>query len=213
MQAMNHVVPTVTAENAHIYREEVERVAGFADRIHIDLADGEFAPTKMINPIQAWWPDGLTADIHVMYKNPQEHLETLISLQPNLIIFHAESDCDLFDVLTTVKSVDIKAGLALLPDTQPSDVVELISLADHVLIFGGKLGYHGGEAQLELLNKVEPIKKINPDCEVAWDGGINLDNIQKIASAGINILNVGGFIQKASSPQDAYDILVQKLKQ
>lgn len=210
---MTFVVPTVTAENAHIYREEIERVSSFADRIHIDLADGVFAPTKLVNPIQAWWPEEKIADIHIMYSKPSEHIETLISLRPNLVVFHVESDDNILALMSQLQEVGVKAGIALLESSQPEDSKELIENADHVLIFGGKLGYHGGEAQLDLLQKVPRIKEINPDTEIAWDGGINDENVLQIAQAGVDVMNVGGFIQKADAPQDAYDILVEKLKQ
>ncbi len=210
---MSLIVPTVTAENPHTYREEVERVAGLVDRIHIDLADGVLAPTRLINPVQAWWPEALTVDVHLMYQKPAEHIEPVISLKPTLVILHAEADGDLVSMLGDLKDVGIRPGLALLEASQPEDFMTEILQADHILIFGGKLGYHGGEANMELLDKVAKIKEINGSAEIAWDGGINDENIRQISDAGIDILNVGGFIQKASAPQDAYDILVQKLKQ
>jgi len=209
---MSQIVPTVTAENAHVYREEIERVVGFALRIHVDLADGVLAPTKLINPIQAWWPEGIVADVHMMYAKPHEHIETLISLRPSLVIIHAEAEGDLIDLMQQLKEVEIKAGLALLESSQPSKYSTEITEADHVLVFGGKLGYHGGEAQLDMLDKIAKIKAINPRAEIAWDGGINDQNIVQIREAGVDVFNVGGFIQKASSPQDAYGILVDKLK-
>lgn len=210
---MTQIVPTVTADNAHVYRQEIERVAEFADRIHIDLADGEFAPTRLINPIQAWWPEDHMADIHLMYRNPSEHIETLISMSPSLVILHAESDGDLSQLIKQFTEFGIKTGIALLEPSQPEDYEQLIQQVQHVLIFGGKLGYHGGEAQLSSLSKIEKIKAINASAEIAWDGGINADNIEQLMNAGVDIFNVGGFIQKSDNPQDAYDILVSKLKQ
>lgn len=210
---MTYIVPTVTSENAHLYRSEIERVANFAERIHIDLADGVFAPTKLVNPIQVWWPETMVADIHIMYKQPQDHLSTLISLSPNLVILHAESEGDVAGMISELKAVGIKAGVALLEDSQPQQYKQLVELADHVLIFGGKLGYHGGAAQLEMLNKIPEILEINPSAEIAWDGGVNDENIEQLANAGVAVADVGGFIQNADNPHQAYDILMHKLKQ
>ncbi len=206
-------MPTVTAENPHIYREEIERVAGFVRRIHIDLGDGDLSPVKMINPIQAWWPDNLQADIHVMYQKPEEQIETLISLQPDLVIFHVESEGSILELIRELHAVNIKVGVALLASSQPENFADEIGESDHALIFGGRLGYHGGEAYLQLLDKVPRIKEIKPDIEIGWDGGASDKNVQKITSAGVNVVNVGGFIQKADAPQDAYDILMSKIKQ
>ena len=60
------ICPTVTAAEPHEYREQIERIAPFAHRIHIDLADGVFTPNKLIDLMQVWWPVGMVADIHRM---------------------------------------------------------------------------------------------------------------------------------------------------
>ena len=60
------ICPTVLAENLHVFREQMERVEPFAKRVHIDLADGVFAPSKTVGFDHLWWPDGCAADLHVM---------------------------------------------------------------------------------------------------------------------------------------------------
>ena len=71
------VAPTITSSDPESYKKEIEQVQGFADRVHIDLADGHFAPTNLINPAQVWWPDGMTADLHVMFERPVRFLRLL----------------------------------------------------------------------------------------------------------------------------------------
>lgn len=207
------VCPTVTVEtnDPHHYREQIERVATFASRVHIDLMDGEFTKTRSINPIQVWWPESLEADIHLMFRRPSEHLETLVSLKPSLIIFHAESEGDIAAYMSHVKRFGIKVGIALLQHTSTDDAKEMIELAEHVLIFAGKLGSFGGEADMALLDKVGEIKAINPYAEIGWDGGINDRNANKLAAAGIEVLDVGGFIQRSDSPKVAYSTIVNSL--
>lgn len=75
----------------------------------------------------------------------------------------------------------------------------------------GNLGYHGGTANLELLSKVRDIREHHPDVELAWDGGINADNVRQLVEAGVDILNVGGFIQKAADPAARYQELADLL--
>jgi pentose-5-phosphate-3-epimerase len=142
-----------------------------------------------------------------MYQKPSSELENLIALNPNLIIFHAESDDNVSGLIKSVKEVKIKAGVALLQHSSPSEHAELIKNADHVLIFGGNLGYHGGKAELENLAKVEEIRNLNPDAEMSWDGGINDENALELVNSGINVLNIGSFIQKAEVPERAYAII------
>jgi len=202
------IVPCVTAATAAEYREQMARVAPFAKRVHIDISDGQFSPVKLVNPIQTYWPNDVLGDLHLMVKNPAEHTETLISLKPNLVIVHAESQGDLISMLRQLKAVRIKTGVALLQPTQVSQAADLIAEVDHVLIFSGDLGHFGGTADLTLLSKVSQIKSVNPNAEIGWDGGASIENIPQLVSGGIDVINVGGAIQKAADAKAAYEELV-----
>lgn len=185
------------------YREAVERVAEFAERIHIDFADGVFAPTKL-EPIEdAWWPIGLMVDFHIMYQRPLEHLETVISHQPNLAIVHAEAE-GAWEFIRELGGLGIHRGVALLKDTPASVVKDHLEAIDHVLVFSGDLGYYGGKADLGLLKKVEELMIMKPTLEIGWDGGVNDKSAAALADGGVNVLNVGGFIQKSDDPEAAY---------
>lgn len=208
---MTTVCPCVTAADAHHYREQMARIAPFAKRVHIDFSDGILAPVKLINPIHAYWPEGAVADLHIMAKQPQVHLETLISLKPNLVIIHAEADGDLLGMMRQLKAVGIKTGVALLQQTQPEGHSDLLADADHALIFSGDLGHFGGVADLALLDKVGRIRAINANIEIGWDGGVNAENVAQLALGGIEVLNAGGAIQTALDPQDAYATLVKNI--
>lgn len=203
------VVPCVTAIDAAAYREQMARVAPFAKRVHIDFSDGQFAPTRLINPIQAYWPKKIVADLHLMLVNPVEQLETVISLSPSLVIIHAESQGDLLGMLRQLRSLGIKTGVALLQKTEVASAEPLIADADHVLIFSGDLGHFGGQADMNLLKKVAQVRAINANVEVAWDGGVTPENAGQLVFGGIEVLNAGGAIQKAVEPKDVYDELVK----
>ncbi len=203
------VVPSVTPSTSdpHVYREQIERIA-FAPRIQIDLMDGDFAPNKNTNPIQIWWPDGTLADIHLMYRYPAEHLETLISLKPHMIILHAEAEADIESMLKHIKRFGIKAGVALLADTTVESAHGMIAVADHVMVFAGKLGSFGGVADMTVVDKIPKILAIHPDVEIGWDGGVNETTIKQIVDAGVSVLDVGGAIQRSDDPIASYKKLV-----
>lgn len=179
----------------------------FTSRIHVDYADGLFAPSVMVPPEQSWLPPGYEVDLHVMYARPAEHMEQLVSLRPNLVILHAEAEGNIIGMLRELKGAGIRAGIALLQNSIPSLYANEIEEADHALIFSGTLGYHGGVADLSMLAKVELIQQINPLIEIGWDGGINDKNASQLVHGGIHVLNVGGFIQKSDDPKGAYGIL------
>ncbi len=209
---MSVIAPTITAENAHQYREQMERVQGFAKRIHVDLMDGIFTPNTGVDIAQVWLPDDIICDIHLMYQKPQEAIETLIKLNPHAVVVPAESDCDFMEFSQTLHQAGIKCGVALLAKTPVEQVEEVIKMADQVLIFSGNLGYQGGSvADLSLLSKIEEIKKINPTAEIAWDGGVNDQNVQQIAQAGVDVINTGGFIHHHPDPKSQYQLLEQTI--
>lgn len=198
------ICPTVTAFDSHEYRRQIELLEPFAERVHIDLMDGAFAPTKSPALSTVWWPDSFTTDIHLMYQYPANYLEQLIRLKPNLVIIHFEADVDHVEFAKQLQANGIKAGLALLADTSVDTAASVIPSFDHVLVFSGNLGYHGGQADLGLKSKVEEIRERYPGIEIAWDGGINDHNAKELVNAGVDVLNVGGFIHNADNPNRAY---------
>lgn len=205
------IAPAILAENAQQYKEQVDRITGFAEWVHIDLTDGEFAPTFTVSIPELWAPEGWTIDIHAMVNKLDEYVPKLIALRPHLIIIHAEAKGDVLGALKEIKRSGIMAGLALLRPTVPQTVEELIKEAEHVLIFSGELGKFGGTASLMQLEKIRLVKMINPNVEIGWDGGVMVDNAYSLVQGGVNVLNVGGTIQKATDPPAMFAKLQQEI--
>lgn len=205
------IAPAILAENAQQYKEQVDRITGFAERVHIDLTDGEFAPTFTVGIPELWAPEGWTIDIHAMVNKLDEYVPKLITLRPHLIIIHAEAEGDVLGALKEIKRSGIMAGLALLRPTVPQTVEELIKEAEHVLIFSGELGKFGGTASLMQLEKIRLVKMINSNVEIGWDGGVMVDNAYSLVQGGVNVLNVGGTIQKATDPPAMFAKLQQEI--
>lgn len=207
MSSTTSISPTVTAENAHTYRTQMERLAPFATRVHIDVMDGTFAPAKSINLDQIWWPGGVRADLHMMVANPLDHVELYLALGPQMVIVHAETSGDFMTFAETMHRHGIETGVALLQDTPVDTIVPALSLIDHVLVFSGDLGHFGGHADMRLLEKVKQLRAVKPQLEIGWDGGINDTNAKELAEGGVDVLNVGGFIQRSDHPEQAYESL------
>ena len=208
---MSIIAPAILAENPTMYNEQVERVTGFAERVHIDITDGEFAPTFTVGVADLWAPEGWTVDIHAMVHDLDSYVPKLIALKPNLIIIHAESRGDVLSHLNQIKQAGIKAGLALLRPTVPKTVTPLLQAAEHVLIFSGELGRFGGTASLMQLEKIRLVKAINSNVEIGWDGGVIIDNAYSLVQGGVDVLNVGSAIHKASDPPAIFSKLQQEI--
>ncbi len=200
---MSVICPTITAADPHTYRTQMERVESFAQQLHVDLADGKFT-SKLLDVGNIWLPEGKVIDFHLMFQNPMEIIDQIIAFKPRLVIVHAEADGDFKIIASKLRDSQIKVGVALLAPTPVEAILPEIASIDHVLVFSGNLGHFGGKVDLSLLEKVKTIKSLDKGVEVGWDGGINDENIERLAEGGVDILNVGGYIQQSSSSVDAY---------
>jgi ribulose-phosphate 3-epimerase len=208
---MSIIAPCITVETEEQFKTAVERYKSFAQRVQVDISDGEFAPVFLVNPEKVWWPREWIVDIHAMVAHPMDYVDKLIELKPHLIIFHVETDVYLAPVIEKIKKYGIKAGVALLKPTVPETVADVIRMADHVLVFSGDLGHYGGTASFMQLEKVRLIKVINPNVEIGWDGGVSIDNAFTLTQGGVDVLNTGGSLANAEDPSSVYATMIQEI--
>jgi ribulose-phosphate 3-epimerase len=205
------VCPTVTADTFESYQVQMNRLAKFALRVHVDIADGTLTSNTLLSLDQVWWPGGVWADVHLMNRRPLDYLDMLLALNPQLVIVHAEGEGSFETLANALHRHGIEAGVALLQETPVEAIAPALNLIDHVLIFSGNLGSYGGKADMMLLEKVRQLKALKPQIEIGWDGGVNDRNARLLAEGGVDVLNVGGFIQKSKNPEAAYATLVNEL--
>lgn len=199
------ICPTLTANNLETYRHDLKIITSLpCTRIHIDLMDGVFAPTKSPSLAEIYWPVKNQADIHLMYQKPMDYLDRLIKLSPRMVIIHNEADVHHMHFAAELHKAGILAGLAILKETPIEYAFQIMHSFDHVLIFSGNLGYQGGEADLSLLDKVKKAKDHHPEVEISWDGGINDKNAKLLLNGGVDVLYVGGYIHNNIDPYQAY---------
>ena len=203
------IVPTILTASPDEFQAALVAINEFTNQVQIDITDGEFAPSRTIGLDHVFWPDNWQVDLHMMVKNPSRYIDKLILMKPHLVIFHAEVEEDLRPSFEKLRQAGIKVGVALLRQTVPEQKADLITLADHVLIFAGDLGRMGGQANLLQIQKVRLIRAISPNVEIGWDGGANIDNLPMIIQAGVDVINVGSAISLASNPAEAYKAMVE----
>ncbi|MEI6237057.1 MAG: hypothetical protein WCP03_00445 [Candidatus Saccharibacteria bacterium] len=201
---MSIICPAILANDEQEYKKQIEKVKPFAERIQIDLKDNDFAFGESVELDKIWIPDSIVTDIHIMYRNPQDYLKTLIKLKPNMVIVHEESNCDIPKFASDLRENNIKTGVCILQQTSVEKVAYILPHVQHLLIFSGDLGHYGGKADLGLTSKISKAKQIHKYLEIGWDGGINAQNATELAKAGVDVLDVGGAILNSDNPQDAY---------
>jgi ribulose-phosphate 3-epimerase len=208
---MAEIAPAILCEDLDSYKERIDQISPFAHRVHIDITDGEFAPNVTVNANDVYWPAGWKVDIHAMMTRPSEHVRSIVAKKPHLIVFHAEAQEDLSDIIKYVRNQGIRAGIALLKPTVPEVVRSYIEIVDHVMIFSGTLGQHGGEASMMQLEKIRLVKRIRTNVEIGWDGGVSVENAFTLVHSGVDVLNVGGAIAKSANAEGVYGKLVKEI--
>lgn len=216
----SRIVPTITTDNRAVFDRQFKLYYNRLS-IHLDYSDGTLAPSKTLslNALRDIADKVATAEddyrsgkpalhIHVMASDPRTVLDDIIALHPRLVYLHAEARIsvdelkDAMDRLWNAAYCGI--GLALTQATDPaSERVKTILTSTRVhsvLIFGGELGYQGGTADLAQLKKIPIIRSYRPDVIFAWDGGANINNVDQIRDAGVQTINVGSAVSRASDP-------------
>lgn len=207
---MAAIVPTITTDDKAVFDKNLQAFAQFSKRIQIDTSDGTFAATTMVGLDNMEFPAGAQIDLHLMTAKPSQYLERVIELKPSLCIVHIEVDDDLMRIAQSLRGAGIKFGLALLKGTYPRRAQQLISEADHMMIFAGSLGVQGGQADLLQYEKVPIIRALKQDIEIGWDGGANLSNVRALAHAGIDVINVGSAITNAPDSAAMYKAISEE---
>lgn len=188
------ICPTVMTDDMDVYQTQMEEVARYATRVHIDLGDGIFTK-KLLDVENVWWPGGMRADLHVMFKQPFLHVPALKALKPQLVIVHAEADGDYMAFAREMHRVGIEAGVCLLRETPVTAIVPALALIDHVLIFAGTLGQNTGPegVNLDVLVKAKQLRQLKPQLEIGWDGGANDTNARQLMESGVDVINCGSY--------------------
>lgn len=205
------IAPSLLAADFSNLKEEVKRVenAG-ADMLHIDIMDGHFVPNLTFGPgivksIRAC--SNLTFDVHLMIENPDLYIKDFALAGADIISVHAEACPHLHRTIQNIKSFGVKAAVALNPATSLQSLEYVIQDLDMVLIMSVNPGFGGQKFIDTSINKVKALKdyitknNINTDIEV--DGGINLNNVKAVYSAGANVIVAGSAIYKSDDIDDA----------
>lgn len=192
---------------------------GGADLIHIDIMDGHFVPNLTFGPkliADLKKITDLPLDTHLMADNPRELIPKFHEAGADWISIQIEATVHAHKDITTIKQLGKKAGVVLNPATPIHMLNEIITEVDYVLIMSVNPGW-GGQAFINSsLDKISQLKnwikgkKLNIPIEV--DGGIKLENMEKIIKSGADILVMGSVIYNSENPVEALRQIKKKVK-
>ena len=181
------------------------RIEPYARRVHLDIADGDLVPNKTITGYEEikGIESALKFDVHLMVRQPKEHLKEWLHTQADRFIVHAESKSDLSAVISELHKNRRKAGLAFNPETDISKFKELISQVDFVQFMTIHPGFQGQQFLDEVVDKIAEFHKENPDILIMSDGSTTPETAPRLVKAGVSALVSGSYIVKSQNVEEA----------
>lgn len=198
------------------YRLEIAHT----DYFHIDIMDGNFVKNNTIELMERYADSlknitNIPLDIHLMVKDIKKYVDEFASCMPRNITFHieaTENKEEAIQLIKYIKEQDCKVGIAVNPETDITEIYDLIPLVHNVMIMTVEPGKGGQTFITDMTKKIAKLKSYitdnNLDTEIEVDGGINLDNIQEVKNAGADIAVVGTFLINSKDYKDT----INKLK-
>ena len=210
----------LTVEKEKIMRIIYDLEIAKTDYFHIDVMDGKFVEAFTSSIMEEYCGymksvSTLPLDVHLMVEDIKKYVDIYLNYEPNIITFHIEavkSEEDAVEIINYIKSNNCKVGIAVNPTTDIKKVYNLLDKVHMVLVMTVVPG-EGGQPLIEdTLTKIADLKKYieerDLDIDIEADGGIKLNNVEKVKSAGANIIVSGTGIVK----QDDFDSVIAAMK-
>ena len=203
MKQENYIAPSILSADFAKLGEEVDSVliAG-ADIVHFDVMDNHYVPNLTIGPLvcEALRNHGVTApiDVHLMVKPVDRIIPDFASAGASYITFHPEASEHIDRTISLIKECGCKAGLVFNPATPLQYLEHVSDQLDMVLLMSVNPGFGGQSFIPHTLEKLKTVRKLidskNLKTRLEIDGGVKIDNIKEIASAGADTFVAGSAI-------------------
>ncbi len=217
---MKRLAPSVLSADFSKLGQEIEEVKKAGVRLlHVDVMDGAFVPNISIGvPVVRSMAaaSDLPQDVHLMIEDPDRYLEDFLTDRTEYICVHAEACKHLNRTVQHIRSLGVKAAVALNPATGLSVLEYLMEDLDMILLMSVNPGFGGQKFIPQTLRKLRDLDRIrkerNLSFEIEVDGGVGASNIAEISAAGCDIFVAGSAVFGREDRQEAVRELQELMK-
>ena len=205
------IAPSILSADFSRLGEEIQAVErGGATILHVDVMDGHFVPNLTVGlPVVKSLARAtqLPIDAHLMISEPGRYAEQFVEAGAKMVSVHVEADAHLHRTLTSIRSAGAAAGVVINPATPVESLTEALPYADYVLVMSVNPGF-GGQRFIETsLDKVRRLRRLIQErgltTRIEIDGGVDLNNIAAVVSAGAEIIVAGSAVFSTNDPETA----------
>lgn len=211
---MIEIAPSMlAADMLHLENDLLDLRLNHIKTLHFDVMDAHFVPNLSFGPalckaVHDAFPEYFL-DVHLMMDNPQMLLDSFVSAGASSITVHAEVLSDAESMIRQIKELGVQCGISVKPGTDVQNIEPLLPLLDRVLIMTVEPGFGGQKFMEDQLDKIIWLRNHGFNGRIAVDGGVNMENIDRITAAGADVLVMGTAFFKANDRA----AVVQKVKE